>query len=104
MARAVRRSARFQAELRDAFGAERGPNGEPSLNDVERLVLDGVGWAFGEFFEEQTQVPGTDLRVLIRTSGPFVPMVFFARLVEVDGEEVVEMVSVVPDFNYEWDD
>ncbi|MFN0030397.1 MAG: hypothetical protein ACKV2O_24855 [Acidimicrobiales bacterium] len=67
-------------------------------------VLDGVEWAFGEFFKEH-QTAGIGLRVPFTYSAMAGPLTFFARpRTELDGFECVELVGLEVDDEFEWDD
>lgn len=84
------------------FGESRSREGRPSRADVEEHVLERVEWACSHFFEEQREIPGTGLRVITTDPYPFGPMTFYARLVATGDIEVVEMVSVQDDPDYDF--
>jgi hypothetical protein len=89
-------------ELDRVLGSERGPEGEPSVADFERIELLRIMEVFAERFEELPElIPGrADYRVFI-SHGMLVPRIVVLGQQASDG--TVELVQVDLDLDAGWD-
>ena len=88
-------------ELDRVLAAERGPNGEPSVNDFLTIDLLPIVDAFAERFHELPEaVPGQpDFRLLV-TAGALVRGV--AVIGELTPDGTIELVNIQLDLETEW--
>lgn len=100
--RTVRVSHDVFDELDRVLGAERGPAGEPSVNDFLTIDLLPIVDAFALRFDELPEaVPGRpDYRLLI-TAGVLIRGVVVIGQLTTDG--TVELLHIRLDFDTEWD-
>ena len=100
--RTVRVSHDVFDELDRVLGAERGPDGEPSVNDFLTIDLLPIVDAFALRFDELPEaVPGrSDYRLLI-TAGVLIRGVAVIGQLTTDG--TVELLHIRLDFDTEWD-
>ena len=100
--RTVRVSHDVFDELDRVLGAERGPDGEPSVNDFLTIDLLPIVDAFALGFDELPEaVPGrSDYRLLI-TAGVLIRGVAVIGQLTTDG--TVELLHIRLDFDTEWD-
>jgi hypothetical protein len=100
--RTVRVSHDVFDELERVLGAERGPNGEPSVNDFLTIDLLPIVDAFAERFDGLPEaVPGrSDYRLLI-AAGVLVRGVAVIGQLGPDGS--IELLSIRLDLDTDWE-
>ena len=101
--RTVRVSRDVFDELDRVLGAERGPNGEPSVNDFLTIDLLPIVDAFALRFDDLSEaVPGRpDYRLLI-TAGALVRGV--SVIGQLTSDDSIELVYIKLDLDTPWDE
>ncbi len=98
--RVVRATSSFFEDLDRLLGSERGPNGEPSVNDFQAIELLRIVDVFAEQFEDLPElITGRgDYRILVTTGT-------LARAITVVGQRTpdgaVELISLDIDLDWE---